>query len=85
MAHFIAQIGNGPRDPALPERQWFQGVVLGPAVLTSLGNLLGMVILCPHKDQLKQNLWGWDLAIYMDQMPTKGWGLDKAQVDGPCT
>ena len=57
MAHFIAQIGNGPRDPTLPKRQWFQGVDLGSAMLTSLGNLLKMVILCPHH-QLKQNLWG---------------------------
>lgn len=69
MAHLIAQIGNGPRDPAVPD---FQSVVPGPAAPTSLGNLLEMVTLHPHADQLKQNLWRWDLAIHMDQMPTKG-------------
>lgn len=54
MAHLIAQIGNGPRDPTIPEGDGSQSVVPGPAVTTSLGNLLEIIILSPHPDQLKQ-------------------------------
>lgn len=60
-------------------------VVFEPATTTSLGNFSEMVILCSHPDQLKQKLWQWGLVIHMDQMPTKGRGLVKAQVDGPHT
>lgn len=79
--------------PLLPKQVIGQGIlqflkdsgsqrVPGPKATPSLGNLLEMIILSSHPDQLEQRLCGQCLTMHMDQMSTKGWRLVKAQVDG---
>lgn len=47
MAHLIAQIGNGPRDPAVPEGQWFSKCSAWTSSNTTAWELVGNGILCP--------------------------------------
>lgn len=59
-----------------------QSVVPGSKATAALGNLLQIIILHSHPDQLEQRLCGQCLTMHMDWMFTKGWTLVKAQVDG---
>nr|BAC21603.1 hypothetical protein [Macaca fascicularis] len=73
MAHPIAEIDNGPpKDPAVSVEQWFSSVVPGSAATTLLGDLLEVLILYPHLDQLNKKFWGWGPKILMNQLPIKG-------------
>lgn len=73
MVHLIAQIGNEPKYPAVPEGQFFSNCSLrtGGNYIT-VGTSQKWLILCSHPNQLKQSSWQRGLVIPMYQMPTKG-------------
>uniref|UniRef100_A0A2K6M7V4 Uncharacterized protein n=1 Tax=Rhinopithecus bieti TaxID=61621 RepID=A0A2K6M7V4_RHIBE len=72
MAHLIAEIDNGPpKDPAVSVEQWFSSVVPGSAATTLLGDLLEVLILYPHLDQLNKKFWGGSLCTLASQQPLK--------------